>query len=600
MFKKAQTYKQNQIKEKNKFEINRVVIESFYSSNRKNEGKIIKVNNNVYNLRNIDNNMSRGNLNENIDNDSHDLQITKNKTKPIYTLCNQTNFIIISRIKKFDAPLLINNNSFNILIQKKEKEDNIINKKNQPNINEKQKVYLIKSFDIFISGNQNLKSKNIHITNSSKKDNVVHKEILDLKNAKNKIEEKIEVNNKNIEKNNLINALEVINKRWKKEQNEFKMRISFFNKSEVLMINLEKYKQELISKINFDKTNSNDKDNYYIFIKQDNKSKDNKFIYEIIKPNSKKDCFNDIFNKFITNDNKENELNILNNSNDNNNGKKKSKLINLNPSNTNNKNNNINFANKNFCPLLIFSYKELKTMIKNIEKDLKISPNEREEKYIIEENISFNYIRINDEEHKKQLKEKQKEKANINMILIPTKVDEYKLLHNYENFKAEKLNEIILNKIEKNNIKEIHIKKSEDFGQSTPIHLLKNKYFIYAVSKWSKYSTINPEINIFYNYCYKSGHPKFDSNILEKNNFYIMIEKIKIDNFQKKSRNLNNFNGLKKTISTSKMTVKTNNEKNITQITKSSYNSKDIYNNINSTIGKKSMSKQKLDKNKNK
>ena len=53
-----------------------------------------------------------------------------------------------------------------------------------------QHLNLIKSFDIFICGNQNLKSKNIHITKSTKKDNVGYREIIDIKNIKNELEEK--------------------------------------------------------------------------------------------------------------------------------------------------------------------------------------------------------------------------------------------------------------------------------------------------------------------------------------------------------------------------------------------------------------------------
>ena len=601
MFKKAQSYKPKSQKEHTNLEINRVVIESYYGSNRRPESKIIKINNNVYNIKNIDNNMSRGNLNENKNNDDKNIKGSESKFKQVdYSLCNQSNLKLISHIKKFDSPLLISNNSFSFLNEKRKgpevNNNNQIKNKIQNDI---KKNFLIKSFDIFICGNQNLKSKNIHITNSTKKDNVVYKEIIDTKINKNEIEEK-----KSEVDNNLINSLEIINKRWKEEQREFKMRLSYINKAEVFLVNLEKYKQELISKINFDKINTKNNDNCYIFIKQDMKSKEIKFIYEIIKPNSRKDV-DDLFNKFIKNDNKENDSNLINNSTPLNNGKKKSKFSNQNSPQVN-KNNSINISNNSFYPLLIFNYSELKNIISNIEKDLKIPKEKKDNKYILEDNISLNYKGINQKINQRNSPKKEKEKINKKKALLPTKVDEYELINKFDNLIKKKIIELTINKTnkvekkEKNNSKNIII-KSKDFGQSTPISLLKEKYFIYAVSKWSKYSIINPEINLYYKYSYKSGFPKFDSNILKINNFYLGIEKIKLEGDAKKSRNFPNFNSFKKSISTSKVTTQTNNEKNIIQKTKVSNNTNYfLNNNENSTNGRKAKSKQKLEKKKNK
>ena len=601
MLKKAQSYKPKSQKEQTNLEINRVVIESYYGSNRKPESKIIKINNNVYNIKNIDNNMSRGNLNENINNDDKNIKGSESKFKQVdYSLCNQSNLKLISHIKKFDSPLLINNNSFSFLNEKRKgpevNNNNQIKNKIQNDI---KKNFLIKSFDIFICGNQNLKSKNIHITNSIKKDNVVYKEIIDTKINKNEIEEK-----KSEVDNNLINSLEIINKRWKEEQREFKMRLSYINKAEVFVVNLEKYKQELISKINFDKINTKNNDNCYIFIKQDMKSKEIKFIYEIIKPNSRKDV-DDLFNKFIKNDNKENNSNLINNSTPLNNGKKKSKFSNQNSPQVN-KINSINISNNSFYPLLIFNYSELKNIISNIEKDLKIPKEKKDNKYILEDNISLNYKGINQKINQRNPPKKEKEKINKKKALLPTKVDEYELINKFDNLIKKKIIELTINKTnkvekkEKNNSKNIII-KSKDFGQSTPISLLKEKYFIYAVSKWSKYSIINPEINLYYKYSYKSGFPKFDANILKINNFYLGIEKIKLEGDTKKSRNFPNFNSFKKSISTSKVTTQTNNEKNIIQKTKVSNNTNYfLNNNENSTNGRKAKSKQKLEKKKNK
>ena len=121
MFKKNESNKQQINKEKNNFQINRVVIQTYLGNNKKNENAIIKVNNNVYNIKNIDNNMSRGNLNENIISDNKNIkkEIQKINIKSPYLLSNQTNFNIISHIKRFDLPLLINNSSFNLICKKK-------------------------------------------------------------------------------------------------------------------------------------------------------------------------------------------------------------------------------------------------------------------------------------------------------------------------------------------------------------------------------------------------------------------------------------------------------------------------------------------------
>ena len=600
MFKKAQSYKPKREFEKSNLEINRVVIESYYGSNRRPESKIIKINNNVYNIKNIDNNMSRGNLNISDDNENknkNNISTPKPPQKPNYSISNQTNIYLVSHIKKFDSPLLINNNSFNFIIKKNEQMND--NKVNQQNEIENKKIYLIKSFDIFICGNQNLKSKNIHITKSTKKDNVGYREIIDIKNIKNELEEKkVELNDKEIEKNNLLNSLDFITKRWKQAQIEFKTRISYINKNEVLMINLEKYKQELMSKINFEKNTKNN-DNCFIMINQDMKSKENNCNYEIINYDSTKD-FDKLFNKLIQNNNKENNSHLFNDLN-NKSEKKKSKFSNQN-SIPNNHIKNIN----SYFPLLILKYTELKNIIDDVEKNLQIPKKDKENKYIFEKNISFNFKGIKNKINQIKPTKKEKEKINKKQILIPTKVNELKFTHNYENLKKKKIIELKIDKSknyekEKEKLKNIKNKKTtKDFSQSTPISLLKEKYFIYAVSKWSKYSTINSEINIYLKYNYKAGHPKFDSNALTMNNFYLAIEKIILDAYSKKSRNTDNFTSFKKTISTSKVTTKTNNEINSFQKDKHNTSFNVTNNKETSIYKKKSKSKQKIDKKKNK
>ena len=593
MFKKNQTNKQKTNKENNNLQINRVAIEAYLGNNKKSENKILKINNNIYNIKNIDNNMSHGNLNEIKTLDDNNERNTKNKNpqKILYQLSNQTNFKIVSHIKKFDSPLLINNSSFNFISK------NLNNAKNKKIQN--YKTYEINNSNIFISGKKT-NTNNIQITNSSRKDNLLHREITNLKNIK-IINEKTnkEVNKEEVERNNLLLSLDIINNRWMKALKEYKMRLSYINHNEILLLNMDRYRQELLSNINFENDNINHKDNCYIIVKQEINCKENQIVYEIMNSSSKKD-FEDSLNQFIINNNKENiqETNIYNNNETVlNNGKKKSKFINSNI------NNNIKASKNLSSPFLIFNYLELKKIIEEIENNLNIGKEikSKDKNYILENSISFCYKNIKKNETSIK-KEKEKEKI-LTKNYIPTKVYEHIFIHENKNIKKNILKNIKVEEIKliKNINQETKIKEKNDFGQSTPISLLKDKYFIYAVSKWSKFSTINSETNMYIRYNYKSGHPRFDSNILKINNFYLRIEKIKEDEVDKKSRNTSNLTSFKKTFSSGKFMTKTNKENNKVPIMKSGINSKANYNNIEITVNKKkSKSKPKLNKYKNK
>ena len=596
MFNKNESNNKQKInKEKNSLQVNRVVIETCLGKNKKNENKVIKVNNNVYNIKNIDNNMSRGNLNEYKSSDSINISPKKENQKidrkSSYLLSNQENFNIISHIKKFDAPLLINNSSFNIICEKKE----IINseKKEKENSQTTKKInYEIISSNIFIGGNK-LNSNNIQITNSSKKGNLLKREITNLRNNKNIYEEqKEETNRKEIEKNNLLNSLDIINKRWKEAQKEYKMRLSYKNSNEILIINMEQFKQELISKLNFENEECKNNNNCYILLKQDMKCKENNIAYEIINSSSHQE-FESLINKFIiSNDeeNKENDANIYNNDIFLNNSKKKSKFINQNRDN--------NKAQKNFyCPVLVLNYYELKKIIEETEKNLNIEkePKINNKIYSTENILTLYYEGIKKiEEVKINLEEEKKDKTKE---YLPIKVFEHKFIYKPKNLIKSKQNNI--NIFGNKKITESEKKETNDFGQSTPISLLKEKYFIYAVSKWSKFSSINSEINLYMKYDYKSGHPKFDYNILKSNHFYLRIEKIKEELESKKSRNTGNLTSFKKTISSTKIGTKISSEKS--KIIKPAFNTGYNYNNIEVSVNKKkSKSKPKIDKKKNK
>ena len=62
----------------------------------------------------------------------------------------------------------------------------------------------------------------------------------------------------------------------------------------------------------------------------------------------------------------------------------------------------------------------------------------------------------------------------------------------------------------------------------TPISLLQEKQFLYAVSKWAKYSVVYPQTQIYIKYNYKSEHSKFDPILLDMTNFILWIEKMHI------------------------------------------------------------------------
>ena len=137
-------------------------------------------------------------------------------------------------------------------------------------------------------------------------------------------------------------------------------------------------------------------------------------------------------------------------------------------------------------------------------------------------------------------------------------------------------------------------KDKKDFGQCTPIALLQEKYFVYAVSKWAKYSDVIPQSKLFIKYNYKSGHPKFDPIHLNITNFYLWIEKIRTKNDIRKSPiKTNSGNNNFKTKSNSKL----NGSKYRAYINNisPSYGVNNHNRGVN-TIKKKSKSKSKIDK----
>ena len=498
---------------------------------------------------------------------------------------------------------------------------------------------------IFIGGAQNLKGMRIHISNH--KNNIVHKEITDFKINKNKPVEKVEISlSENKTNNNLSNYLEEMKKRWKEAEKEYKMRLTLISNNDSIVINKKKYIDDLIKTINIDSSstknsNNNNRDNkneYYILIKKNKNYKNNPFIYQVIVPTSNKELETSI-NEFILNNNQEMNLGYYQEkyskrtsqnyiyftkdkipSKFNSNSQSSQNL----DENNNDNNQNINSNNKedNFNPIFIFSHTQLKTILEDIDKrhDKKINKNP----FSVNNNSSLN----NEKKKKDNLKNSNNNKlSDLNFNIYPVKGEKFEIIpnlsnemgirgnnntnNNFLNLNANNnidVSNIALNQSDYNYEKQMKsdseysyqkIKETEDFSQNTPISLLQEKYFLYAVSKWAKYSIINPQEQFYIKFSYSSGHPKFDPILLDMTNFTLWIEKIQT----KKD--------IKKTItnsSSSNIYLKNKSSKKINNTKSRAYKSgasiflNDTNHNNegnNQIYKKKSKSKPKVDKKKN-
>jgi hypothetical protein len=415
----------------------------------------------------------------------------------------------------------------------------------------------------------------IHLINNTSKneyDNVVHKEITNLKNSKNKNVENVAINLSDNKTDNLLNSLETIKKRWLKNQKENKFRLSYINNNETFIINKKKYMNELINKVNI---NSNIQE-YYLLIKQDRNNKDNKYIHEFISPSNKKEFENSI-NKFIlqNSDNKENNdsinIKVINRNNKRTsqnyiiatNLKKQSKFNNK-ASKTNVEDNNDENGNPQeaFCPIFIFNQNQNKNLFELINKKTNQKKNKKNEQTTSKTTLK------NDNTKKEKLKNTQKENIDdLNFNIFPIKVDKFEIIQTGQNEfgGGAKMNNtnidvsnIALNQSDINTMKQIKQgeneddyssrknKETEDFGQNTPISLLHEKYFVYAVSKWAKYSAVIPQFQLYVKYSYKAGRPKFDPINLDTTNFTLWIEKIQTKNKRISTVNTNTSNGINK------------------------------------------------------
>lgn len=549
-----------------KYEINKVVVESYIGTSKYNHDE--KENN----IKNIDNN-GPDTTNDN------NKKTNESKPIPVFSQCPQSNFNLTSHIKTFNLPLIINNSSLSYLATQQIKKDSEIKENKETNeVNSFKKNLAISTSSLFISEGQNLKGMRIHLINSTSKpeyDNVVHKEI-SVKSSKNKNVENVEINLSDNRAEHLLKSIETIKRRWLQNQKEYKLKLSYINNNETVIINKKKYKDELISKVNINSaSNNNNTQEYYLLIKQDRNNKDYKYIHEIIAPGSKKE-FESSINKFIlqNSDNKENSdsanYKVLSRSNKRTSQnyivatsfKKQSKFNKASKINVEENNSENGNSQDAFCPIFIFNQSQIKNLFELINKKTNLKKDKKNEQTTSKTTLK------NENNKKEKLKNTQKEKIDdLNFNIFPIKVDKFDIIQTGENKFGGGTNmnnnnidvsNIALNQSDINTMKQIKQgvnedeyssrknKESEDFGQNTPISLLHEKYFVYAVSKWAKYSVVIPQFQLYVKYSYKAGRPKFDPIKLDTTNFTLWIEKIQTKSKIISNANTNSCSGINK------------------------------------------------------
>jgi hypothetical protein len=483
-----------------------------------------------------------------------------------YTQCPELKFSLISNIKNFKSPLSIDKSSLNFI-----KRTNAENKT-------KKVIVPFTNTSIFIGGGLNLKAMRIHLSNNFKYNNTVHKEISNFKNIKNKSvdktnvrlsENKLPVQKVNIDlsenKKDVLSeaeALKIISLRWKNNLKKNLNSLSVISNNvnhDTITVDKKKYLNDLITKINYNSNNknnsSNNKNNIqdsFILIKQDKHNKNNNIIYEIINPCSNEELEVNI-NNFIYkyDDNKENmsnnSLETASEQNYLNNGKKKSKFsstkVTILKKNSASNNNN-HMPRDDFVPIIILNKNDIKELHEIFEKsnDIKPKKNINNNNYSIDNKTHFNILKKEDNNilRAKNPKNVQKNLDEINFNIFPVKVEKFEYINIVPNEIRTNYNidvsNIALNQSDymkqmKGGENEFDLllnknKEMEDFSQNTPISLLQEKYFIYAVSKWIKYSLPNPQSQLYIKYSYKTGHPLFDPIHLVMTNFTLWIERI--------------------------------------------------------------------------
>ena len=462
---------------------------------------------------------------------------------------------------------------------------------------------------IFIGGHQNLKSKRIHLSNGSRYNNTVHREITNFRNKKSTSVDKVNiqlVKNENFDQIEQIDVIKMMNVRWQNNLKESRSDLSYICKKEkeekkINKFDNNEYIKDLLDKINinYNFEENNDNPEYFILLKFDECGKNNMLIHEIISPKSIDDIKKSL-DKFKKREAA--QINKDNNTDSNSSiGNTKNKYkFNKKENNKENINDNLEMNEDKFSPIFILNQKDIKNLYYMIEppktnrakainytinnfsinyitnkidsklraqnKKIIQEKDDLEEKKNLLNQIStekFEIIHNNIEEKKYPLYQINSEKFEIihNNIeekkypLYQINSEKFEIIHNNnieekkyplyqinsENFeimkaynneiKNEDINNIEINekiKEENNDIYEeenSEIKKSKemkDFSQCTPLSLLQNKFSVYAVSKWIKFSVPNPESQLYISNSNIINEPKN----LFITNFSLCIEKI--------------------------------------------------------------------------
>ena len=319
------------------------------------------------------------------------------------------------------------------------------------------------------------------------------------------------------------------------------------------LIDINKYIQELIDKINinYDFTeinNKTDNQEYFVLLKSDNYNQKNNIIQEIVSPKSIEDLEKSVQNFMKRPCSKINKDNNTDSSSSIELNKKKKILnqkenidnISIINDNKENINNNVLPNENEFCPVFILSQKDIRNLYEIIEPQ-KTNRN-KNINYTIN-NFSFNYEPIidknailpsennnnileNEKAKNEENNEKQEKEEEKIWLLEQINVEKFELISSNKNDKPENSNEnenenfIAVNdgqNLQNNNqinpeetyqikseinielISEKNIQISdpkiptEDFSQNTPISLLQDKFSVYAVSKWIKFSVPHPQ-----------------------------------------------------------------------------------------------------------
>ena len=440
---------------------------------------------------------------------------------------------------------------------------------------------------IFIGGHQNLKSKRIHLSTNTRYNNTIRRDITNFRNKKNISVDRVNnIQTEKLEKSEQIEQIDIIkmmNVRWQNNLKESRNDLNFIKKdgkkeekkenNSENKFDINIYKKELIEKINSNYNfDDNENQEYFALLKLDKFNQKNIFVHEIIAPKSIQD-FEKSLDKFIKR--KCTQVNKDNNSDSTSSiGLNKKKKLNQ-IENKENINTNINLDEEEFNPIFILNQKDIKDLyflieprktyrtrninyeINNfsidyipVQKDLILKSQNKptipkEENELKEQNELKEEKEIKEENEKKEEKEIKEEEKVKEIILDKINIENFELIpekkpdNKYEitniisispNIELEENNNEQIKENEKETINKIEVDEqkvsTEDFSQCTPLSLLQNKFSVYAVSKWIKYSVPSPQSELFIKYNYYTKKRILSPEELFMTNFTLWIERI--------------------------------------------------------------------------